>query len=383
MILTVAIVRGFKNEITSRITGLTTHVSIADASRLAGGEGGPVAVSPDTLEALTRLPNVRSVFAVGFRNALLKTETENEGVLVKGVGRDYDYEFIREHLVRGRLPLFPAGEPGKEMLISSTLAQRLRLDTGDKVLLHFITERETIDSASGHMVVKSEHRSRKLAVSGIYRTGFSDYDARLCIADLRQLRRISYWPDDGAGSYEVRLHDFGKLDESADRIRDLLGFGYSVTTVRENFSNIFVWLDKLDVNGVIIVILMILVSVVNMITALLILILERGTMIGLVKSLGMSNRAVRRVFLRVSMRLTGAGLLWGNAAGIGLCILQKRFKLVGLNSDTYYVDHVAIDLGWGYFAALNAGTLVVCAVMLYLPTVIVTRMTPVRMLKFD
>jgi lipoprotein-releasing system permease protein len=383
MLLTVAIVRGFKNEITSKITGLTTHIAVTSMNSMAGGEPSPLRLGRDTLEMLSALPGVTHVQAVAFRNGLLKTETENEGVMVKGVGQDYDFSFILKNLAKGRLPEMPAGEPGREVLVSASVAGRLGLNVNDRILVYFISQRAVVDSVSGREIIKSEQRSRKFTICGIFITGFSDYDDRLCIADIRQLQRISYWEEGSAGSYEISVGDFSRVDETAGEIQELLGFGYRVSSVKEIYGNIFTWLDKLDVNGVIIVVLMILVATANMITALLILILERSTMIGLLKALGMTNLSVRKIFLRISLRLTGRGLLWGNIAGIGLCLLQHQFSIVGLDSETYYVDHVAVELSWWYFLLLNAGTVVVCALMLYVPTVIITRLTPVRTLKFD
>jgi lipoprotein-releasing system permease protein len=179
------------------------------------------------------------------------------------------------------------------------------------------------------------------------------------------------------------VKDFSKVDQNTEDIMDLLGYNYSVDNVKEIYSNIFVWLDKLDINGVIIIVLMIIVATINMITALLILILERTNMVGLVKALGMSNANVRKIFLLVSLRLTLRGLFWGNIIGISLCLLQYYFRIAKLNSDTYYVDHVAIDINWMYYLVLNAGTFLVCALMLFLPTLIITRLTPVKTLKFD
>jgi lipoprotein-releasing system permease protein len=383
MLVTVAIVLGFKNEIIAKITGLTTHIAISNMSVAAGGEPSAVTISADTIRMLRSLPQVQQVQPVAFKNGLLKTGEENEGIVMKGVNADYDFAFIARHLVAGRLPEFPKEEAGKEVLISHTLSNRLGLKLNDKILVYFISQHEVYDSIAETRLVKSEQRSRKFSVCGIFKTGFAEYDDRLCIGDIRQLRRINYWPENAAGSYEIAVMDFRKVDATLEQVQDLLGFSYQASTVKEIYSNIFIWLDKLDVNGIIIVVLMVLVAIVNMITALLILILERSSMIGLLKAVGMANVSVRRIFLRISMQLAGRGLLWGNITAILLLLLQYHFKFVSLDSETYYVDHVAIELDWGWFALLNLGTLLVCALMLWLPTLIVGRLTPVRTLKWD
>jgi lipoprotein-releasing system permease protein len=185
------------------------------------------------------------------------------------------------------------------------------------------------------------------------------------------------------GAYEVQLKDFNRAETEVEHLRDLLGYNYSIRSVDEIYSNIFIWLDKLDLNGIIIVVLMILVATVNMITALLILILERANMVGLLKSQGMNNLSVKKIFMRISLRLTGKGMLWGNIIGIVMCLVQLYLQPVKLSSATYYVDHVAIEINWLYFVYLNVLTFATCSLMLILPTLILTKMTPVKTLKFD
>jgi lipoprotein-releasing system permease protein len=329
------------------------------------------------------VPYVKHVQPVAFKNGLLKTDTENEGMMLKGVDSGYDFGFLSAHLISGKLPLFTAGEPSKEILISESLADRLGISAGDRITAWFVSQHTEYDSVAETEVVKSDQRSRRFTVCGIFSTGFAEYDDRLCIGDIRQLRKINYWPDNAAGSYEITLTDFGRVEEVREQLFDVLGFAYQVNTVKELFSSIFLWLDKLDVNGIIIIVLMVLVAVVNMVTALLILILERSAMIGLLKAMGLPNVSARRIFLRVSLRLTTRGLLWGNAAGLALIFIQEKFSLVSLDSATYYVDHVAVDLSWMHFIILNVGTFLTCVAMLWLPTLIIGRLSPVKTLKWD
>lgn len=383
MILTVSIVPGFKKEIIARITGLTTHIVISHINVQPGSEQEPLVISADTLARIAALPAVKQMQPSAFKNGLLKTEVENEGVLLKGVDSAYDLSFYKENLVSGRLPDFNSENASTEILLSNELALKLNIDTGYRIETHFISTYQVYDSLVRDVVSRSAHRSRRFTVCGIFKTGFSDFDKNLGIIDLRQVRRLNLWPENAAGSYEVILKDFKQLDLAAEQLRDILGYGYNVSTVEESYSNLFVWLDKLDVNGVIVIVLMVVVAVMNMVTALLILILERSNMIGLVKALGMTDFSVRKVFLLVSLRLTGKGLLWGNVAGIGLCLVQYYFRIARLESETYYVDYVAVDLNWLYYVLVNTGTFLVCCLVLYLPTILVTRLTPIRTLKFD
>jgi lipoprotein-releasing system permease protein len=383
MILTVSIVLGFKNEIVERITGLTTHIAVSNVNVNPGNEQEPIKISQDTLQLIRQLPFVAGIQRTAFKNGLLKTDFENEGVLLKGVGEEYGFDFIKSHLIEGRLIQFDKEEVSKEMLISQSLANKMGLTLNQKVQLHFIAQHAVYDSLLHETIIKSEPRSRKLTVCGIFKTNFVDFDEKLTFVDIRQIQKLNYWDSTMVGTYEIKVKDFNLLDKNLEQIWDLLGYNYTVSSVKELYANIFIWLEKLDINGVIIVVLMVLVATINMITALLILILERTNMVGLIKALGMSNVKVRKIFFYISLRLIGRGLLWGNIVGIGLCLLQYFFEIAKLDSETYYVDHVAVQLNWGYFLILNASTFSVCLLMLFLPTLVLTKLTPIKTLKFD
>ncbi len=383
MLLTVSIVLGFKKEIVDRITGLTMDIAISSVNMNASNEPEPIRIGADSLAKMRQLPFVQHIQPTAFKNGILKTATDNEGILLKGVTNEYNFDFLKKYLVSGRLPEIKKEEASKDVMISESLSKKLGLPVNGKMLVYFISQHQVYDSAAGAPVIKYEQRSRNFHICGIFKTNFSDFDERLSIVDLRQIQRLNYWDSSMTGNYEIKVKDFKRLEAGVEQLQELLGYSYEVNSVKNLYANIFMWLDKLDVNGIIIVVLMILVATMNMITALLILILERTNMVGLVKALGMSNISVRRVFIYISMRLIGRGLLWGNIAGIGLCLLQYYFKIAKLDSETYYVDHVAIEINWLYFLLLNIGTFAVCALMLILPTLIITRLTPVKTLKFD
>lgn len=383
MLLTVSIVLGFKREIVSRITGLTTDIAISNINVNASNEPEPICISADSLQLIRSLPVVSHIQPSAFKNGILKTATDNHGVLLKGITGDYDFTFLKKHLLEGRLPEFKPDGISNDVLISEALSNKMGLSVGKKMLVYFIVQRVMYDSLAATEVIKTDPVSHSFNICGIFKTNFADFDEQLSLVDIRRIQRLNYWSSSQVGNYEIKVKDFDLLDEATEEVRDLLGYNYEVNSVTAIYSNIFIWLDKLDINGIIIIVLMILVATMNMVTALLILILERTNMVGLVKALGMSNVSVRKIFLYISIRLIGKGLLWGNITGIGLCLIQSYFKLAKLNSDTYYVDHVAIEMNWGCFLLLNAGTFLTCIVMLLLPTLIVTRLTPVKTLKFD
>ncbi len=383
MLLTMSIVFGFKHEIINKITGLTTHIAISNININPSNEPEPITINADSLQLLKKLPNVKHIQGTAFKNGILKTETQNEGVILKGVNKNYDFGFIKNYMQEGALPNFATSETSKQILISRGLADKLDLKLNQKLLIYFISQHEVFDSVANDKVVKYEQRSRSLTICGIFKTSFADFDNNLTFVDLRQIQRLNYWDSSQVANYEIKVNDFEANDATIVKVQDILGYNYTVSSVREMYANIFIWLDKLDINGIIIIVLMILVATINMITALLILILERANMVGLIKSLGMSNTSVRKIFLFISLKLIGKGLLWGNIVGIGLCLLQYYFRIVKLDSDTYYVEYVVIEINWFYILFLNIGTFITCLLMLFLPTLILTKLTPIKTLKFD
>jgi lipoprotein-releasing system permease protein len=383
MLLTVSIVLGFKKAITEKMTGLTTDITISNINVNPSNEPEPLVISDDTLEQIRKNPNIRHIQTTAFKNGILKTKTANEGILLKGVDTSFDFSFLKKHIVQGQLPVFNDSSASKEILISQALADKLELKVGEKMLIYFISQHVIFDSVANEDIVKYEQRSRNLKICGIFQTNFSDFDNSLSFVDLRHIRSLNYWNANQVGNYEIKLNDFKKLDETRDELHETLGYNFNVNTIVDYYGNIFLWLDKLDVNGIIIIVLIIIVAVINMTTALLILILERINMIGLLKALGMADHDVRKIFMHITLKLIGKGLLWGNIVGIGLCYLQYKFEIIKLDSVTYYIDHVAVEINWFYFLLLNVGTFIVCVSVLFFPTVLVSKLTPVKTLRFD
>ena len=383
MFLTISIVLGFKKEIVNRITGLTTHIIVSNINVNSSNEPEPISLTADSLKILKHLPFVNTLQTTAFKNGILKTATDNEGIVLKGITKEYNFEFIKSYLIEGRLPNFYDDKASKDVLISSSLAEKLNLKVNEKMLVYFISQHQVVDSITQDKLIKYEQRSRQLTICGIFKTSFSDFDNSLSFVDLKQIQYLNYWRSDQVGNYEIRIKNFENLAENLATVQEILGYNYNVNSVKEVYANLFIWLDKLDINGIIIIVLMIVVATINMITALLILILERTNMVGLIKALGMSNVNVRKIFLLVSLKLVGKGLFWGNVIGIAACLLQHYFKIIKLDSSIYYVEYVAIDINWLYFLGLSIGTFITCFVMLLLPTLIITKLTPIKTLKFD
>lgn len=384
MILTVAIVLGFKQEIITKITGITSHITISKMSLNNSNEPDPIKLPADTLKILKELPFVKHIQPTAIKNGIIKTKTENEGVLLKGVSSEFDFSFFKNYLSEGHLPVYTDTGVSRDIMVSKKLADKLNIKTGQKLLAYFLTSKKINDSTSNvRDYIELEKRSRSFKVCGIFNTGFAEFDENLAVVDLKQIQKLNYWGNGEAGSYELFLNDFKTLDSDVGKIQDLLGYNYRIMPVNEAYENIFSWLGMVDVNGIIIISLMLMVAGVNMITALLILILERANMIGLVKSMGMSNISVRKVFFYVSLKLLWKGLLIGNLIGITAVLLQYFFHLAKLDSDTYYVEYVPVIFNAIHILVLNAGIIISCMLMMFFPTLILTRITPIKTLRFD
>jgi lipoprotein-releasing system permease protein len=384
MILTISIVLGFKKEIIAKITGITSHITINSVGINTSNEHDPVKLPADTLNLIKKLPIVKHIQAVASKNGIIKTKSENEGVLFKGVSSDYDFTFLKQYIKSGNLPVFSDTAVSKDILLSEKLADKLNVKTGQKLLAYFITKKKLNDTTfSGQNYIEFEQRSRAFVVCGIINTGFAEFDNNLAFIDLKQLQKLNYWENNETGGYELFLNNFELLKKNTEEIQELLGYNYQILPVDESYNSIFSWLEMVDVNGIIIIALMLMVAGVNMITALLILILERANMVGMVKSLGMSNASVRKVFFFVSMKLLSRGLLIGNIIGITLVLIQYFTHVIQLNSDTYYVEYVPMIFNIGYILLLNTGIIVCCLLMMFFPTLILTRLTPIKTLKFD
>lgn len=383
MILTLGVVLGFKKEIINKITDLTSHIIISNINLNTSNEPEPIVMSQDSLNILKKYPFIKHLQPTSIKNAILKTNSVNEGVVIKGVDAAYDFALIDANMLEGEIPVFSKDSVSKEVVISASLASKLQIKLNEKFTVYFIIQRLSYDSSLSANVLKSEQRTRVFKVKGIFKNTFAEFDENLIFADLKQLQKVNYWSQEAVGAYEIKVADYNQLESNTETLQEFFGYSYSVANVKQIYANIFVWLDKLDVNGIIIIVLMILVATINMITALLILILERTNMIGMLKSLGMSNANVRKVFVRVSLNLILKGLIWGNLIGLTLCYIQKFWKPIKLNSDVYYVDFVAIEINWQLIVLLNIGTFLTCFFMLLLPTIIISKLTPIKTLKFD
>lgn len=384
MIITMAVVTGFQQQITNKITAFSSHAQINDYDQTQTLEPNPISLDDNTLHQLKETGNVKHIQVFATKNGILKTKTENEGVVLKGISDDYDWTFLKQYVTEGSTLNIKKDSVSKDIFISQTLANKLNLKLNQKLLVYFITKKKLVDTTfNGQNYVDYEPRVRDFYIKGIFNTGFSDFDKNLVFVDLKQIQRLNYWDSTQVAGYEVYLNDFTKLDESVEELNDIVGYKYSVTSVKDLQNAIFGWLDMIDINAVIIITLMILVAAINMISALLILILEKTSLIGILKALGLANGKVRNIFGYVSLHLLIRGLLYGNIIGIGLCLLQLQFKFASLNPATYYLEYVPINFSLIHVILINLGTIATCLIMMLLPTLILNKITPIKAIRFS
>lgn len=331
----------------------------------------PISKKQDFYPNFKSVPEVSHIQAIATKAGIIRTENAFEGIVFKGVGADYDWNNIKEYLVEGRLPDF-SKSLNEEVLISRFLADRLNLKIGDRFNTFFIKEEQ------GKMP-----NSRRFKITGIFNSGFQDFDATYILGDIRHIQRINKWNSDQIGAFEVFVKDFDDIKTTGDRIYDQTSSSLDTKTIKEKYSYIFDWLKLFDFNIVVILAVMILVATINMVVALLVLILERTQMIGILKALGANNWTVRRIFLYNAFYLIIRGLFWGNLIGIALLLIQQQFGVIHLNPENYYVNQAPVYLNWGYIILLNLLTVTVCFIVLLIPSYIITKISPVKAIRFD
>ncbi|MCB0756109.1 MAG: ABC transporter permease [Flavobacteriales bacterium] len=368
MIVSMAIVTGFQKEITDKVVNFGADIIITEYSNLNAIEPQPVSKQQDFYPGLTEIDGIRHMQVFATKAGIVKTDEEIEGVVVKGVGSDFDWSFFKQHLVAGDVFETTDESRSKNILISEVISKKLKLNVGDRMQVFFIQD--------------ERQRARIFDVSGIYKTGLSEYDERYVITDITHIQRLNGWDEDQVAGFEVFVDDFSRLDELDDVVYHSIGTDLFSATVKELQPQIFDWLDLQDTNVRVIIILMLVVAGFNMISALLIMIIERVYMIGTLKSLGMNDSKIRNIFIYQALYLTGVGLFWGNLVGIALCLIQDQFGIITLDEASYYVKVVPINLQLTHILLLNLGTLFFCFLMLLLPSMVVSRIQPLKAIRF-
>lgn len=395
MIVSAGFIRGFKSEISNKIFGFWGHIDIKDTNASLTSEDIPIDINQDFyphLDTIKRVKylrpkkffgfefsdqmeeawtkgGVRHIQIYAYKNGVIKTDNEIEGIRIKGIGKDFDWEFMKEHLKEGSPIEWNDSTTSRDIILSQQTADRLNLEVGDAFNIYFVKN--------------GDYVPRRFKLKGKYRTGLAEYDKRTAIADIRQIQNLNGWSENEVGGFEVFIDDLEDLEPLTEHIYiDKLPAQFFAQSIRDQMDQIFEWLELTNTNERLLVSLMLLIAIINMVTALLILILERTNMIGILKALGKSNWNIRKIFLYYAAYIIVVGLFWGNLIGLLLCYLQDKFHFIKLSEEDYYLSYAPIEINWWVVVSLNLGTLVITLIFLVIPSYLVTRISPVKAIRF-
>ena len=375
MILAVAILTGFKKQIREKVVGFGSHIQIMNFDSNVSFETTPISDTQNFIPKIKQIAGIEHIQVFATKAGIIRTDEDIQGVVLKGIGSDFDWSYFKSNMVDGSV--FTVTDTGRtdKVIISKKISNMLRLKTGDSFTMLF---------------VQDPPRMRKFTISGIYETSLEEFDKMYVFCDIGHIKKLNGWKNDQVSGFEVYINDFDKLDEMTSEVRDAIGYKiteedtkFKITNIRIRYPQIFDWLNFQDINVIIIILLMLIVAGFNMISGLLILILEKTNMIGVLKSLGAEDITIRRVFLYQAAYLIGKGLFWGNLIGIGLAFLQLKTGLITLDPTSYYIKTVPVNLELTHLLLLNAGTMAAIIVMLLVPSQLISRISPVKAIRYD
>ncbi|TKB98694.1 ABC transporter permease [Pedobacter cryophilus] len=368
MLLSLAIVKGFKAEIREKVRGFNGDIQYIKYDLNSSYENSPFNLRSEVLQQTKAYKGIEHVAPFATKPGIIKANDEVEGVILKGIDGNYDWDYFNKILIAGKTINFSDSvAASKQIIISELLAKRLNLKVGDDFLMYFVQE---------------SLRKRKFEIVGIYNTGVEEVDKTYLIGDISLIRKLNNWQAGEVGGYEIRIKDFSQLEHDANELNSFLPPQIKTVSVKENYPIIFDWLSLLDVNAQVILVLMLVVAVINMISALLIMILERTNMIGLLKALGESNWGIRKIFLYNALYLVGFGMLLGNIFGLGLGFFQQQTQFFKLDEASYYMKFIPVEFNLMDILLINLGTLIVCLLVLLIPSILVTKISPVKAIAF-
>ncbi|MHC1707100.1 MAG: ABC transporter permease [Bacteroidales bacterium] len=371
MIIAVSIVTGFQSAIKDKVVGFGSHIQVSRFDNNQSFEQQPITADQVFSDQLRNINGISNIQVFATKAGIVKTEDQIEGVVLKGIGSDFDWAFFKSKMLEGTVFEVKDDTVSQKVIISRETAKRLMLKAGDPLRMFFIQEGEALP------------RGRKFTISGIYETGLGEFDRTYVICDIGVIQKLNGWSEDQVGGFEIRVSDFDRLDETAKKVYKRIGYEMNAQTIMNIYPQLFEWLGLMDMNVLIILVLMTVVSAMAMISTFLILVLEKTSLIGILKALGTRDYRIRRLFLIQGAYILLLGLAWGNVIGIGLAMIQKRFGIISLPQDSYYVSTVPINLDILHVIYLNLGVMVICTLLMVLPSVTITRVKPIKAIRYQ
>ncbi len=375
MIIAIAVVMGFKKEISEKTIGFGSHIQISNYDNNLTYETKPISKNQECLPQIMAIKGIRHLQVYALKPGIIKTDTDIQGVVLKGVGPDFDWSFFKKNLIGGEVFRVSDTSATNQTIISKTLSLLLNLKVGDKFDMYFVQE---------------PPRARRFTVSGIYDTKMVEFDKVFVLGDIKHIQKLNGWASDQITGFELLVDDFDKVDQLALAVDDIAGFVFfedgsklKVQNIKEKYTAIFDWLGLQDLNAIVLIVIMLFVSGINMISGLLIIILERTNMIGVLKAIGAENPLIRKIFLFQSGYIVLRGLFFGNLVGLAICLIQQHFGILKLDEASYYLSTVPINLNLIHLLLLNLGTFVITISMLVVPSMVISRISPDKTIKFD
>ena len=369
MILAVSVLRGFRQEITHKVVGFGSHIVVSNFEVGNMYEQIPIENTRPILERISMVDGVKNVQCFATKGGMVKTDDQIHGVVLKGVSDNFDSLFFKENLLEGRLFRFDDSVASNEIIISKTLADKLMFDLGDKVRTYFWQD--------------NNYRARAFEIVGIYSTDLAEFDEAFIVGDIRTVQKLNNWNANQVGGYEILIDDFENLSAYASLIYDMLDYDLTLSTVKEENPVLFSWLDLLNTNIILILSVMSVVCMVSIVSALLIMIFEKTSMIGLLKTLGATNSSIRKIFIYKSISIIGKGLVIGNVVALALCLLQSKYNIVTLDSESYSMSSVPVDINVWVFVLVSIGTMAVCLLALLIPTGFIAKVSPAKTIRVE
>ena len=368
MLISIGVVKGFKKDIADKVIGFGSHIQITAFSDNNSYETSAISKNQDFYPSIEAESGIKHIEVFATKAGIIKTKEEIHGVILKGVDTDFDWTFFQENLIAGEVLSLNDSSTTNSVMISENIANSLRLKVADNLIMYFVQE---------------PPRARKFEISGIYNTELEEFDELYVLGDIKQIQKLNAWGKDSVGGFALTINDFEELEKQTQMVYKNTPYNLNAQSTKELNPQIFDWLKLQDINVNVVIILMLIVAAINIITALLILILERTKLIGILKAIGQTNWSIRKVFLYNATYLIIKGLFWGNLLGITLSLFQKQFHIISLNPATYYMKSVPIHLLLSDILILNLGVIITCFIILILPTYLITKITPIKAIRFE
>lgn len=369
MLITVSITFGFKKSITEKVIGFSGHVQIGNFDLNNSFESNPIEKNAKLEKLISQVKGVKHIQVFGYKAGMINTDNQIQGIILKGVGRDFDWNFIKKNLLKGNIIKFNDTIKSNEVIISSYIANKLQLNLNDKIKTYFIVDEQL--------------RGRSFIIKGIYETGLEEFDKKIVFADIAHVQKLNNWDTSFVDGYEVLINDIDKIEEVGNQVYQTIGYQLNSKTIKELHPEIFDWLSLTDMNVIVILVIITLITSITIISTLLITILERVNTIGILRAIGANIVLVRNIFIFKALYIIGKGMLWGNTIALTISLIQIKTGIFKLDQTSYYIDRVPVNLSFLHYSIINIGIIILCALILLIPSYLIAKISPAKVIRYE